>query len=114
MAVPKQRTVETMSVSEARQRFSETLNRVYLGDERVIIEKNGIPVAAIVPISTVRDAEITEQNRNAVLDAFRNLQDAFADVPEDELEQELANAVAEAKDIRRAKRASGEKPDAGL
>jgi prevent-host-death family protein len=108
MALPKQRTTETMSVSEARQRFSETLNRVYQGDERVIIEKNGIPVAAIVPISTVRDAEITEQNRDEALNAFRRVQEAFADIPGDELERELAEALAEAKAIQRAKRASRE------
>lgn len=78
-----------MNVSEARQRFRETLHRVYHDEEHVILGKNGIPVAAIVPISTVRDAAdpITEQHRSAALDAFRRLQDTFVDVSEDELER---------------------------
>lgn len=103
MAVPKQRTTETMNVSESRKQYSELLNRVHRDEDQIVIEKNGIPVAAIVPMSVVRDAEIAEQHRNAAIEAFHRVQQVFADVPEDELERELATALAEAKEIQLAK-----------
>ncbi|MGI8406091.1 MAG: type II toxin-antitoxin system Phd/YefM family antitoxin [Thermomicrobiales bacterium] len=160
MALPKQPTTETMSVSESRKQYSEILNRVFLDDERIVIEKNGIPIAAIVPLSVVRDAEekqrwresllqawhdaqpgfvgvdeeeaereiaealdeieresekvvavargaeMTPPKREAALESFHRVQQAFADVPEDELERELEKALAEAKDIQLAKRSA--------
>jgi len=39
---------QTMSASETRQNFSDVVNRVYRGEERVVIERSGIPVAAVV------------------------------------------------------------------
>jgi prevent-host-death family protein len=105
MAIPKQRKSETMNVSESRRQYSDILNRVYRDQEQIIIEKNGIPVAAIVPMSTVRDAEITEQNRAAALEALHMVREAFADIPEDELEHELELAMKEAKAIQIQKRA---------
>jgi prevent-host-death family protein len=39
---------KTLKASEARQQFSELLNQVFKGETRVLVEKSGIPVAAIV------------------------------------------------------------------
>src|SRR5262245_55103002 len=39
---------ETMKASDARQQFSDVLNRVYRHEARVVVERSGIPVAAIV------------------------------------------------------------------
>lgn len=111
MAVPKQRTTETMSVSESRKQYSEILNRVYRDEEQVVIEKNGIPVAAIVPISVVRDAEMTAERRAQALASLRQVQQAFAGIPEDELERELDKALAEAKEIQLEKRAADRPSD---
>lgn len=86
-----------MNVSESRKQYSELLNRVHRDEQQIIIEKNGIPVAAIVPMSVVRDAEITEQNRKVVIDAFRKVQDAFADIPEDELDKEALGSADRSK-----------------
>jgi len=114
MALPKTPRVETMSVSESRRQYSEILNRVYRDNDRVVIEKNGIPVAAIVPMRDMQDAEVRQEQREAVLQAFRDVQQAFADVPADELERELDKALAQAKEIQRAKRATNEQVDDAL
>jgi len=101
MALPKIPRVETMSVSESRRQYSEILNRVYRDNDRVVIEKNGIPVAAIVPIAVAEDADEKERRRaefRASLDATRR---EFRNIPADEIEREIAKAIAEVEESRR-------------
>ena len=42
---------QTIPVSQARQRFGELINQVYKRQVRVIVEKSGIPVIALVSLS---------------------------------------------------------------
>jgi prevent-host-death family protein len=104
MALPKQRTTETMSVSEARQKFSETLDRVRQEDVRVVVEKSGIPVAAVVPISVLQSDDDRERRRQEALASLREAQSGFADVPEEEIEREIAKAIEEVKQESRLAR----------
>lgn len=104
MAFPKQRTVETMSVSEARQRFSHALNRVREDDVRIVVEKSGIPVAAVVPISVFEGDQENERRREEALAAFKSAQSGFIDVPEEEIEREIAQAIEEVKQEQRLAR----------
>lgn len=113
MALPSKRVTESMNVSESRKQYSELLNRVHRDEQQIIIEKNGIPVAAIVPMSVVRDAELAEQNRKAAINAFHKVQNTFADIPEDELERELSKALAEAKEIQLRKHEAVERARSG-
>jgi prevent-host-death family protein len=105
MAVPRQRTTGTMSVSESRKQYSEILNRVYRDEEQVVIEKNGIPVAAIVPLSVVRDAEATTRRRAELRAAFEATRAEFQDIPPEEIEREIERAIAEVDEDRRLRRA---------
>jgi prevent-host-death family protein len=104
MAVPKQRSIETMSVSDARKRFAETLNRVRETDARIVVEKSGIPVAAVVPLSVLKDAEDKELRRQEAIEALREAQSGFADVSEEEAEREIAKALDEIKQEQRMAR----------
>ena len=49
-------------ISEARESFSETVNRVAFGGERVVLTRHGRRVAAVVPIE---DLELLEQLEDA-------------------------------------------------
>lgn len=89
--------VETMSVSQARQHLSDSLNRVYRGEARILVEKSGIPVGAIVSPRDLEDIELLNAKRLRALEALKESQSAFADVPSNELEREVVNAVAEVK-----------------
>lgn len=111
MALPKQRTTETMSASDSQKHFGEILERVAQDEDRIIIERDGVPVAAIVPISVLQADEERDSARQQALAALREVQAAFSSIPEDELERELEQALAEAKQIQLAKRQSNE--DAG-
>lgn len=93
-----------MSVSDARKRFAETLNRVRETDARIVVEKSGIPVAAVVPLSVLHDAEEREQRRQDAISALRQAQAGFADVSEEEAEREIAKALDEIKQEQRLAR----------
>jgi prevent-host-death family protein len=104
MALPKKPTTETISVSEARQKLSETLNRVREDNVRYIVEKSGIPVAAVVPLSVLEEAERKEAARLEAIRAFEAVQSGFVGVSEEEAEQEIAKALEEIKRERRMAR----------
>ena len=50
----------TMTVAEAKNRFSDVLRRAEYGGERVIVERHGKPVAAIVSTDDLRRLEAAE------------------------------------------------------
>jgi len=49
-----------MTVAEAKNRFSDVLRRAEYGGERVIVERHGKPVAAIVSTEDLRRLEAAE------------------------------------------------------
>jgi prevent-host-death family protein len=64
----------TMTVVEAKNRFSDVLRRAEYGGERVVVERHGKPVAAIVSTDDLRRLEAT--------DDAADLQDARAALAE--------------------------------
>jgi prevent-host-death family protein len=101
---PVKPATQTMSASETRQHFSEVVNRVYRGEERVVIERSGIPVAAVISARDLERFQEYERKREAdfaVLDEFAA---AFADIPPEEIERETAKALAEVRAEMRAER----------
>jgi prevent-host-death family protein len=50
----------TMTVAEAKNRFSDVLRRAEYGGERVIVERHGKPVAAIVSTEDLRRLEAAD------------------------------------------------------
>jgi prevent-host-death family protein len=62
----------SLTASKARQTFSEILNRVAYRGERILIERNGKDVAAIVPVEDlVRLESLLEEERKQRLEAAR-------------------------------------------
>lgn len=97
MAEGKQPQTRTVNASDARQRWSELLGEVFRERSRVIIEKSGIPVAALISLPDLArlcrlDAQIGQDFKT-----LREFRAAFADVPDAELEREVERAVAEAR-----------------
>lgn len=101
---------ETITASEARQHFASLLNRIFREQTRVVVEKSGIPVAALVSTHDLErlirlDREQAE--RFTFLDAMRL---PFRDVPADEIEREVDSALAEVRAEMRAERAADSTP----
>lgn len=66
---------QIISVAEAKRRFSDVLGSVRYRGERYVVERNGTPMAAIVPLS---DLEPAGEPRSG----FLALVGAFDDAPE--------------------------------
>jgi prevent-host-death family protein len=86
---------KTMKASDARQQFSDVLNRVYRDHTRVLVERSGIPIAAIVSTEDLAILNQLDAERAERFAGLSRISEAFADVPADELEREVERAIAE-------------------
>jgi prevent-host-death family protein len=96
--------IETVKASEARQHFSELVNRVHETGERVMIEKNGAAVVGLVSRRDMLRLAQIDAERASEQAALDRLRSGFDDVSEEEMEREIANAVAKVRHEARAKR----------
>jgi len=97
-------TTETINASEARQHFSSLLNRVYRDRTRVVVEKSGIPVAALVSTDDLRRLDRLDEQDKKAWDVLAAMRAPFRDVPLEEIEREAERALAEVRAEMRAER----------
>ena len=91
----------TVKASEARQHWSHLLNQVFLGETRVIVEKSGVPVAAIISADDLARFQRLEAQRREDFKALFDTGAAFQDVPSEEIEREIAEALVAVRASRR-------------
>lgn len=89
----------TISAMKARQQFGEILNRVDLVHDQFIIERNGRPLAAIVPISFLEEIQKKARNR-----ALSFLDGAGSGLKEEEAENLAVETVKEVRAEHRKKK----------
>lgn len=94
-------TTDRIKASEARQLFGKLLNKVFGGEKRIIIEKSGIPVAALVSVDDLRRLERYDQLERERFKVLEEMRSAFSDVSTEEIEREVSKAIEE---VRREKR----------
>src|SRR4051812_42465894 len=95
---------QTMKISDVKNTLSSLVNKVYRKETRILVEKAGIPVAALVSTEDLkRLAQLDERDRQAreVLEAMRA---PFRGVSPEEIQQEADKAIAEVRAERRAAR----------
>ena len=98
----EQPTTQTMKISEVKQHLNRLVNQVYRCETRVMVEKSGIPVAGIVSAEDLRRLDRLDRERVERFKVLEEFGEAFKDVPVDELEREVARALAEVRAERRA------------
>ncbi|MBL8132047.1 MAG: type II toxin-antitoxin system Phd/YefM family antitoxin [Anaerolineae bacterium] len=99
MQHPKQATV---AATEVRRNFGEVIRRAYSGKEHLIVEKDGLPVVAIISMSEyeklLRGKEEQDMQRAARVQSFDAAARAAADeiakrgLSDDELEAQFERA----------------------
>jgi prevent-host-death family protein len=97
----REHITQTMKASDARQNFSEVVNEVFRGKKRVLVEKSGIPVVGIISAQDLALLEQLERRREEDFKALDATRAAFQDVSDEELDREVARALAEARERRR-------------
>ncbi len=73
-----------ISVAKARNVFSELLNRVAFGRERVVVQSRGKPKAAIISIQDLELLELLEDTALGLL-ASERMADGQAPIPVEEI-----------------------------
>ena len=87
--------LEKINASEARQQWSELLNRVYRRETRVVVEKSGIPVAALVSTEDLERLQQFDQQREQDLRVVNEIRAAFKSTAPEEIEQEAERALSQ-------------------
>jgi prevent-host-death family protein len=100
--MPEQPTTQTMKISEVKQQLNRLVNQVYRRETRVMVEKSGIPVAGIVSAEDLRRLDQLDRERAERFKVLEEFGEVFKDVPVEELEREVARALAEVRAERRA------------
>lgn len=82
-----------MTTSTARDEFAEMVNRVSYGKERIVLQRHGKPVAAVIPIEDLKLLERLieeEEDRIDVEEARRILNDPTEEnIPFEQVKAEL-------------------------
>lgn len=86
---------QTMKISDVKSLLSSLVNEVNRKETRILVEKSGIPVAAIVSADDLRRLHQFDQQREAFFLRIDRMREAFKDVPPEEIEREADRAVAE-------------------
>ncbi len=83
---------------EARAQFADLLGQVHYGNQTVIIERAGKPMAALVPLEVVEQYLGARARLFAVVDEIRS---QTPDASQAEVEADVAEAVAAVRSARR-------------
>lgn len=84
-----------LEISEIERRLGPLVAEVSRGKTRVIVEKAGTPVAALVSIEDLRRWTRLDRERDERFAVIDRMRAAFSDVSAEEIEREVDRAVAE-------------------
>ena len=97
---------KTLKASEARQHFSELLNQVFKGETRVLVEKSGIPVAAIVSATDLNKLQQLESQQSQRFKLLERLRAGFADLSEEQIQRAVTEIIEKQRQQERSKHPS--------
>jgi prevent-host-death family protein len=92
-------TLEIMKISDVKSDLSRLVNHVYRREMRIVVEKSGIPVAAIISAADLERFNRLERERAACFAAIDRAREAFQDMPADEIERETDRIFARGRTI---------------
>ncbi len=93
-----------MKASDVRQQWSQLLNEVFRNKTRVVVEKSGIPVAAVISADDLKIFIQLEEQRKEQFMALDRMREAFKDVPTEKAEQEIKKAIVKVRAEKRSKK----------
>lgn len=89
---------QTMKASEVRKEWSQLLNSVFKDQTRVVVEKSGIPVAAVISAEDLERLTKLEKQRAERFKVLDEIGEAFKDVPQEKLFSEVTNAISQVRE----------------
>ncbi len=88
-------TTRTMKISVVKNTLSSLVNEVYRKETRVLVEKAGIPVAALVSADDLARLNQLDRTWDEGTHALERFSEALAGIPVDELEAKIDQIIAE-------------------
>ncbi|MGH2615821.1 MAG: type II toxin-antitoxin system prevent-host-death family antitoxin [Thermomicrobiales bacterium] len=85
----------TVEISEAKNRLSPLANEVSRHGLRIIVAESGAPIAALVSLDDLERLARIDRERESLFAVVDRMRAAFADVSTEEIEREVAKALAE-------------------
>lgn len=98
---------QVMKASDVRQQWGQLLNKVFRNQTRVVVEKSGIPVAAVISAEDLERFNRLEEQRARRFQVLDRIGEAFKDVPEEEIEREVKRALTEVRQDKRKEKRLG-------
>ena len=89
-----------ISAVEARKRLGEILESVYYRGDEVIIERAGKAMAVVIPAERY---EAMQRDRERLFDLIEKSWERNKDVPYEEIEREVQQAIEEVRGTKREK-----------
>lgn len=102
----QQPMTQTMKISSVRAELNTLVNQVYRHETRVVVEKSGIPVAALVSTEDLRRLDRLDAQDREAREVLAAMRAPFRGVSPEEIERETERAIAEVRAERRAERAA--------
>lgn len=94
---------QVMGASEVRQKWSQLLNKVFRNQTRVVVEKSGIPVAAVISAEDLERLSRLEEQRERNFAILDEIGEKFQDVPAKEIEQKVSRTLKQVRAENRRK-----------
>lgn len=104
--LPIPRVTRTADADDIRQSLPETLAAVAHDGERIVVEEDGVAVAAIVSLDDLRELKRLDARREAFFETLERIGAAFADEDPEESDRLAALALAEVREEMRRERAA--------
>ena len=101
---------QAMTVSDVQNNWNEVVNAVSRGKKRITLEQAGMPVAALVSAADLERLQQYDVARAERFKVVERMRAAFADVPDEEIEREVAKAIAEVREEMLAERQQTARP----
>ena len=92
---------QTLNASDVRSNWSQLINKVFRNQSRLIVEKSGIPVAAIIPMQDLARFTQLEEQRKERFKVIDRMREAFENIPDEEIEKKISKAINEVRAEKR-------------
>ncbi len=104
--------IKVVTATEAKNRFGAIIRRAYIGEEHLIVQRDGIPVVAIVPMTDYerlinpadlpdevsRDVQVSVRAvraRARLLDVLNEAHGEISRIPVEQVEEDVMHAIHE-------------------
>jgi len=91
----QQPMTQVMKAADVRANWSDVVDRVFRGKARVVVERSGIPVAAVISAEDLDRLSRLDAQRADAFKVLDRIGEAFKDVSPEELQREVDKAVSE-------------------